>query len=266
MLKPVKQRHSREFIVTHSALAVLCAALLMPLASCKPDDSPLRAENDELKRKYAKQESMTTSLQDANKVMQQQIDILNQELRDAKDETKQAHKTIEQAHKDIDQARGETKELAAKLSGQIAQTKKLSDEVQRTVAAQAASTVKAEDKGGQSEEFPRPLAQVAKAAEEALTRNGYAVKVGIKLDQKAVYVTERKVSPPASLESSGFRNQFLVSLHLLSANTTKLTVKAEFEKLAQGNRVLPAGGDEAADIEQRLIAEIGKSLAPQTKL
>ncbi len=266
MSEPVKQRAPHEVRSIGIAAGALCALLALSLAGCKQDDSPFRAENDELKRKYTKQESVIASLQDGNKVMQQQIDLLNQELRDAKKETERAQKETEQVRKDIEHARVETKEVAAKLSGQIAQTKKLSDEVQRTAAAQAASTVKAEDKGGQSEEFPRPLAHVAKAAEDALARNGYAVKVGIKLEQKAVYVTERKVSPPASLESSGFRNQFLISLQSLPTNTTKLTVKAEFEKLAQGNRVLPAGGDEAADIEQRLIAEIGKLLAPQTKL
>ncbi|MFO0775838.1 MAG: hypothetical protein U0172_14350 [Nitrospiraceae bacterium] len=266
MSQPVKQCLDRNTRLANVSVGVYTALCLLSLAGCKPDDSPLRAENEDLKKKYSKQESVISSLQDGNKVMQQQIDLLNQELRDAKDAIKNAKKETEQARGEIDRARGETKEVAAKLSGQIVQTKKLSDEVQRTAAAQAASTVKAEDKGGQSEEFPRPMAQVAKAAEDALQKNGYSVKVGIRLEQKAVYVTERKISPPSSLEASGFRNQFLVSLQALPGAATKLTVKADFEKMAQGNRILPAGGDEAADIEQRLIAEVSKSLASSTKL
>jgi hypothetical protein len=77
-----------------------------------------------------------------------------------------------------------------------------------------------------------------------------------------VYVTERKVSPPASLEVSGFRNQYLVSLHTLPSKGTRVSVKADFEKMAQGGRILAASPDETAEIEQRLIAEIRKALAP----
>ncbi|HBH78422.1 MAG TPA: hypothetical protein DDY39_01235, partial [Nitrospira sp.] len=46
---------------------------------CAPDGSrenPFRVENDALKRQLAKQESLLGSLQDGNKVMQQQIDLL----------------------------------------------------------------------------------------------------------------------------------------------------------------------------------------------
>ncbi len=236
-------------------LATACAGL----HGCKPDDSPLKAENEGLRRQVTRQESVLNSLQDGTKVMQQQIDLLNQELRDAKKET-------ERAQKEVEQARAETKEVGAKLAAQLTHAKKLTDEVQRTAAVQAATTVRAEDKGGQSEEFPRALALVAKAAEEALARNGYALKVSVKLEQKAVFVTERKVSAPASLEASGFRNQFLITIQSLPTNTTRLNVKAEFEKLAQGNRILTASPDEAAEIERRLIAEINKSVSSQTKL
>ncbi len=268
MPQPVKHRVQRSFPTarremlarTNPPLATaLSIGLLVASGGCKPDDSPFRAENESLKRQITKQESVLTSLQDGTKVMQQQIDLLNQELRDAKKET-------ERAQRETEQARTETKDVAGKLAAQISQTKKLMDDVQRAAAAQAASAVRAEDKGGQSEEFPRTLALVAKATEEALARNGYAVKVGVRMEQKAIYVTERKVSAPASLEASGFRNQFLVSLATLPTNVTRLTVKAEFEKLAQGNRILTASPDEAAEIERRLIAEINKSVSSQTKL
>jgi len=59
-------------------------ALCFSASSCKPDDSPFKAENESLRKQLAKQESVVTSLQDGNKGMQQQIDLLNQELRDAR--------------------------------------------------------------------------------------------------------------------------------------------------------------------------------------
>jgi len=78
------------------------------------------------------------------------------------------------------------------------------------------------------------LFSVAKIAEDALNRNGYHLKVSIKTDQKAVYVTERKISPPASLEVAGSRNQYVLSLHALPSNVTRLSVKADFEKTGPG--------------------------------
>jgi hypothetical protein len=59
---------------------------------------------------------------------------------------------------------------------------------------------------------------------------------------------------------SGFRNQYLVSLQTLPSKGTRLSVKADFEKMAQGNKILAASPDEAAEIERRLIADISRSL------
>lgn len=242
MTRPGRRRH----VLTIGMLLAFCA-----LTGCKPDESPFRAENESLRKQLAKQESVVTSLQDGNKVMQQQIDLLNQELRDAKKQT--------------ETAKAETKTTAAQLEAQAAQAKKLTAEVQKTAAAQISQSVQVETKGAQADEFPRPLNVVGKVVEDALSRNGYQVKVSIKTDQKAVYVTERKVSNPASLEVAGFRNQYVVSLHALPANLTRLIVKAEFEKLAQGGRILSVSAEETAEIERRLIAEIGKALAAPSK-
>ena len=162
-------------------------ALCFLTSSCKPDDSPFKGENESLRKQLAKQESVVTSLQDGNKVMQQQIDLLNQELRDAK--------------KSAESAKAEAKAAADNLAIQAAQAKKLSADVQKTAAAQAAQNIHVEEKGTQTEDFPRPLSTVARIAEEALSRNGYQIKVSIKTDQKAVYVTERKVSPLPRLKS-----------------------------------------------------------------
>ena len=201
------------------------------------------------------------SLQDGNKVMQQQIDLLNQELRDAK-------KQAEHAQAEAKALQAEAKAFGTKLDSQLAESKKLSGEIQRTAAkaAQATDNIRVEEKGSQVEDLPRPLAAVGKAAEEALARNGYRVKVSVKTDQKTIYVTERKVTTPTSLETSGSRKQYVVSLQTMPSNVTRLSVKADFERLAQGGRILAVDAEETAEIERRLIAEIGKAVAPPSKL
>lgn len=226
-------------------------ALCFLTSSCKPDDSPFRTENDSLRKQLAKQESVVTSLQDGNKVMQQQIDLLNQELRDAK--------------KSAESAKADAKTASENLAMQSAQAKKLTAEVQKTAAAQAALNIHIDEKGTQIDEIPRPLNAITKIAEEALGRNGYHIKVSIKTDQKAIYVTERKVSPPTSLEVAGSRNQYVVSLQALPSNVTRLSVKADFEKLAQGGRILSVSAEEVAEIERSLIREINKALSSPSK-
>ena len=236
-------------------------AVLSWCVGCAPDESPFRQENESLRKQLAKQESVLNSLQDGNKVMQQQIDLLNQELRDAK-------KQAEHAQAEAKALQAEAKALGTKLDSQLAESKKLSGEIQRTAAkaAQATDNIRVEEKGSQIEDLPRPLAAVGKAAEEALARNGYRVKVSVKTDQKTIYVTERKVTTPTSLETSGSRNQYVVSLQALPSNVTRLSVKADFERLAQGGRILAVDAEETAEIERRLIAEIGKAVASPSKL
>jgi hypothetical protein len=242
---------SRRTVMSNAGLWIGAIALCFSASSCKPDDSPFKAENEALRKQLAKQESVVTSLQDGNKVMHQQIDLLNQELRDAK--------------KSAESAKAEAKSAAENLAVQTAQAKKLSADVQKTAAAQAAQSLQVEEKGAQTEDLPRPLSHVAKIVEEALGRNGYRIKVSIKTDQKAVYVTERKVSPPVSLEVAGSRNQYVLSLHALPSNITRLNVKADFEKLAQGGRILSVSAEEVAEIERSLIREINKALASPNK-
>ncbi|HKO30982.1 MAG TPA: hypothetical protein VJU54_07570, partial [Nitrospiraceae bacterium] len=130
-------------------------ALCFLAGGCKPDDSPFKAENESLRKQLAKEESVVTSLQDGNKVMQQQIDLLNQELRDAK--------------KSAENAKADAKAAAENLAIQTAQAKKLSADVQKTAAAQAAQTIHIEEKGTQTEDVPRPLNTVAKVVEDTLT-------------------------------------------------------------------------------------------------
>lgn len=230
---------------------VICITALVGLHGCKPDESPLKSENDTLRKQLTKQESLVTSLQDGNKVMQQQIDLLNQEIRDAK--------------KAAESAKAEAKSSAEQFENQLVQARKLTAEIKKTAIEQAAQSIHVETKGSQVEDVPRSLSIVAKTVEEALARNGYRVKVSIKSDQKAVYVTERKVSNPVSLEVAGFRNQYVVSIQAQPTNVTRLSVKAEFEKLAQGGRILSVSAEETAEIERRLIGEITKALAAPSK-
>jgi len=215
------------------SLLGLSGILFLALSGCNPDDSPIRADNEVLKKQVARQESLLGSLQDGSKVMQQQIDLLNQELRDAKN-----------LNEELDQQLDEAKEM---------------------IGTQVAQSLKVEDKGAQAETLPRSLEIVSKVVEEALSRNGYRLKVSVKTDHRAVYVTERKVSNPVTLEVTGSRNQYLVSLESLPDNQTKLAVKAEFERVAQGGRVLSVSAEETVEIEQRLIRELSKALATPAK-
>lgn len=218
--------------------------LLMITAGCVPDDNSVRVENEALKKQVAKQESLLSSLLDGNKVMQQQIDLLNQELRDAKST--------------VEATKAEAKQQTEQLELQLTETK-------RMMATQMTESLKVEEKGAQSDTLPRPMPTVAKVVEEALARNGYQLKISVKTDQRAVYITERKISNPTSLEVTGSRNQYLVSLQALPDNLTKLGVKAEFERVAQGGRILSVSREEMSEIEHRLINEINKALANPAK-
>ena len=124
------------------ALWIGAIALCFSASSCKPDDSPFKAENEALRKQVAKQESVVTSLQDGNKVMHQQIDLLNQELRDA---TKSA-----------ESAKAEAKSAADNLAIQSGQAKKLSADVQKTAAAQAAQSIQMKRKGPKPKTSPAP--------------------------------------------------------------------------------------------------------------
>jgi hypothetical protein len=221
---------------------------------CKPDPSAMSEENERLREQVARQESMVSSIQDGNKFLQEQTHVLTQEVREAK--------------KEAVRLEAERKAAATKLEAQLLENRKLSRDNQLMTAkkGQAEQVLRVEDKGSQSEEVARSMAAVCKAVEDALGRNGYSLRVSMKTDQRAVYVTDRKVSAPTSLELPGFRNQYLVSIQALPSNHARLSVKAEFEKMGQGGRVLVAGNEEIAEIERRLIGEIQQALATPGKV
>ena len=234
-------------------LRVLFLASLITMG-CKPDPSAMSEENERLREQVARQESMVSSIQDGNKFLQEQTHVLTQEVREAK--------------KEAVRLEAERKAAATKLEAQLLENRKLSRDNQLMTAkkGQAEQVLRVEDKGSQSEEVARSMAAVCKAVEDALGRNGYSLRVSMKTDQRAVYVTDRKVSAPTSLELPGFRNQYLVSIQALPSNHARLSVKAEFEKMGQGGRVLVAGNEEIAEIERRLIGEIQQALATPGKV
>lgn len=66
---------------------------------------------------------------------------------------------------------------------------------------------------------------------------------------------------PVLLEIAGSRNYYVLSFHALFLNVTKLQVKADFEKLAQGGRFLSVNGEEASEIEWSLFREVNEAVA-----
>ena len=225
---------------------VLAMSLCVLAAGCGPDQQKtLKEENDHLREQAIKQESAIASLQESDKFAQQQLYLLTREARDAKKETERLE--------------SERQKLAAKLEDQLGENRRLTKESQDV--KKPTFLLQVDDKGGQSKEVAQALSRTCKAIEEVLSRNGYAVRASLKADKRAVYITERKNLAPASLELSGFRNQYLLSLLALSPNTTRLVVKAEFEKIGQGGRLLLASPDETAEIERRLLSEVTRALA-----
>lgn len=275
----------------------LCIILAVQMTACKPNDSPFKAENEQLRRQVAKQESLIASIQEGTKVMQQQIDLLNRELREAKkraDQSETQRKEMAAKLETEEKALGskleeerktlggkleaerktlmaklasERKALTAQVDAEAAENRRLIAETRRLaeLQARAAPAIRVEEKGGQAMDLPQPLNSVTKAIEDVLARNGYAVRVSLKTDQRAIYVTERKVSSPTSIELSGFRNEYLVSVQGLPGKGTHIVVKAAFEKMAQGGKILTASQEEVGEIERRLLGEISKSAVPPGK-
>ncbi len=70
---------------------------------------------------------------------------------------------------------------------------------------------------------------------------------------------------PVSLEIAGSLNHCVLSFHALPSNGIKLQGKADFEKLAQGGRLLSVNTEEASEIERSLFREINKAVTSSSK-
>jgi len=218
------------------------------------------------KKQVTKQDSLIVSLQEGNRVMQEQINLLNQEIRELNQELLETKGAFEQkmqssrelgnglaAHRQKLVARiSELEKVNRKLTGQTQWLRKQRDQFRKAFHV--------ESKGAKTKILPQSLQAVAKATNQALLQHGYALMAKVVTDQKAVYVTEQKRALPPSLELQGFRNQYLVVLEKMGQDQTKLSVKADFEKVAGGGRVLEAGFEEITEIELRLIQKIEQAL------
>lgn len=216
-------------------------------------------ENQRLQKQVTKQDSLIVSLQEGNRVMQEQINLLNRELREAKKEFDQK---LQAAREMGDRRVANRQQRAARISELERANRKLTGQTQwlRKQRAQFRKAFHVENKGAKTKIFPQSLPTVAKATTQALSQHGYVMMARMVTDQKAVYVTEQKRALPPSLELQGFRNQYLVVLEKMGQDQTKLSVKADFERVAGGGRVLEARLEEISEIELRLIQKIEQAL------
>lgn len=216
-------------------------------------------ENQRLQKQVTKQDSLIVSLQEGNRVMQEQINLLNRELREAKKEFDQK---LQAAREMGDRRVADRQQRAARISELERANRKLTGQTQwlRKQRAQFRKAFHVESKGAKTKILPQSLQAVAKATTQALSQHGYVMMARMVTDQKAVYVTEQKRALPPSLELQGFRNQYLVVLEKMGQDQTKLSVKADFERVAGGGRVLEARLEEISEIELRLIQKIEQAL------
>ena len=233
---------------------------LLMLTACPQDQTALQGETLQLKKQAAKLESVIQSLQDGNKVLQQQIDRLNQESR----ETATSYEAqLEEAQSQIKQLTNVPKKDVATIQSLEKKNAKLKRDAQwlRSQRDHMRKSLIIQQIGGQSHELPFTFTAVSTIMEESFTKNGYTILSTMQTDQKAIYITDRKTSLPPSLELSGFRNQYLAMIEKGPADHTTIWVRAEFEKLSRNGHIFAAPQAELSDIELRLIQEIHQTLA-----
>jgi hypothetical protein len=245
--------------------------LILFLSGCPQDNSGLQEENIQLKKQVTKLESVIHSLQEGNKIMQQQIDLLNQEARKTTESYENQLRDVEATHQEqLRDAQAKMAELVNGPKKDVARIKTLEQENRklegetkwlRSQRDQMRKTLAIQQIGGQTQELPFSFSSVSKIIEEALTKNGYSILSSMQTDQKAIYITDRKTSLPPSLELSGFRNQYLLSLEKGPSDHATLWVRAEFEKLSKNGQMFSAPQSEITEIELRLIQEIHQGLS-----
>ena len=237
--------------------AVFC---FLVLTACPQDQTALQGETLQLKKQTAKLESVIQSLQEGNKVLQQQIDRLNQEAR----ETEASYEAkLQEAQSHITQLTNTPKRNVATIQSLEQKNTKLQKDAQwlRSQRDRMRKSLVMQQIGGQTHELPFAFSTVSTFMEDALTKNGYTILTTMQTDKKAIYITDRKTSLPPSLELSGFRNQYLAMIEKGPADHTTIWVRAEFEKLSRNGHIFAAPQAELTDIELRLIQEIHQTLA-----
>ena len=251
--------------------SIVGAMLLLFLTGCPQDNSGLQEENIQLKKQVNKLESVIHSLQEGNKIMQQQIDLLNQEARKTAESYEEQLRDAETTHQDqLRDAQAKMAELkngpkkdVARIKTLEQENRKLAGETKwlRSQRDQMRKALTLQQIGGQTQELPFSFSSVSQIIEDALTKNGYSILSSMQTDQKAIYITDRKTSLPPSLELSGFRNQYLLSIEKGPSDHTIVWVRAEFEKLSKNGQMFSAPQSEITEIELRLIQEIHQALS-----
>lgn len=242
-------------------MASLILFTLFPfLQGCPQDRTPLlEEENTELKKLAAKQESMVITLQEGNRVFQEQIDRLNQELRDQQKALDQKVKTAQETGQGLSTERNALTQQVTELTRE---NRKLTSDTQwlrrqRELFRQSIST---QISGANAQTFTVGFSPMIEATKQALLQHGYSILAKMATDQKGVLVTERKTSASYSLELPGFRNQYLLVLEGIGQEATTLKVKAYYEKISQDGKILGVSGNEIADIELRMIRAVEEVL------
>ncbi|RMH38318.1 MAG: hypothetical protein D6690_00570 [Nitrospirae bacterium] len=244
-------------------LSWLCLACT--LFGCTPDDTPLKAENQRLKKQIERQETIIASLQEGNKLLQEQIDRLHQE---ARAQQQQFEETLRASQARVDQLTQGTQAETQQLKELERQNQKLKADLRwlRRQRDQLRQGMKIFVPLERPIVIPHPLSRVLSAVETTLRQNGYALLAEMLTDQKAVLVTKRKTSPAASLEIPGFRNQFLVTLEQDTNRSTKLWIIAEFEKLMSNGVMIQPTTQEVKEVQLRLAQEIQRAVQASGKV
>lgn len=245
--------------------------LACAISACGQDPSThFQEETAQLKKHTARLETINQALQEDNKVLRQQIDLLNQEVRktaddyEAKIQQIQAEHaiTLQEAQGQVNQLTNAPKEHAEKIRTLEQENQKLTGEAKwlRTQRDQLRKGLTIQQIGGQSQELPFSFSAVLNTVTQALTKNGYAILSSMETDQKAIYITEKKMTLPPSIELSGFRNQYILAIEKDTQDQTTIWVRAEFEKISQNGHIFSAPQAESAEIELRLIQDIHQTL------
>ncbi|MDT7044197.1 hypothetical protein [Candidatus Nitronereus thalassa] len=259
-----QQRSLRIRQLSYFILWIILIGLVPILQGCPQDKTPqLEEENSELKKLAAKLESMIITLQEGNRVLQEQIDRLNKELREKQQEQDQRLKSAQETGKDLTTER---KALAQQVAELTKENQKLQNDAQwlrrqRELFRDSMTTL---THGAKAQTFSVGLSPMIEATKQALLRHGYSTLAKMATDQKAVFVTERKTSASPSLELPGFRNQYVLVLEGAGTQATTLKIKAQYEKISQDGKTLGVDDSEIADIELRMIRAVEDVLQEST--
>ena len=122
------ERPSLSTLSRHLIRGSLISLAWVLLTGCPPDNTPLIEENERLKKQIVKQESLMTTLQEGNRVLQEQIDRLNQELRENEDEFA---KQLERAQQTGQGLSTEKQNLLQQVAAVTAKNRKLHADTQK---------------------------------------------------------------------------------------------------------------------------------------